>query len=321
MRKIGSVSTETRERVPVCRPSRDWLEFFDAHRSAGQPLALVAVTRTEGSSYSKAGHLVLVDLEGRFAGLVSGGCLESDLAARAAAAIDRDERAFIAYDLRDDDDLFGLGVGCNGIIHLLVEPLGVSNGYEPLATVIDHLAGSGFAELALPPNEGGSDSPVRVRLFRPANILVLGAGPDAPPLLRMIGALGWTGTVSDHRQHFIDALGQPESIIVQCHPAGDLARHVDLSQFDAAIVMSHGLAADRAYLDALARSDLGLIGLLGPPHRRARLLDELGEETACLLEGRLRAPVGMRIGGRGPEAIALEIAAELQEYVCSLESS
>ena len=45
------------------------------------------------------------------------------------------------------------------------------------------------------------------------------------------------------------------------------------------------------------------------------------EETACLLDGRLRAPVGKRIGGRGPAAIALEIAAELQEYVCLLESA
>ena len=85
--------------------------------------------------------------------------------------------------------------------------------------------------------------------------------------------------------------------------------------------MSHSLEADRKYLEALARSDLGFIGLLGPPHRRKRLLDDLGEETACLLDGRLRAPVGKRIGGRGPAAIALEIAAELQEYVCLLESA
>lgn len=315
------MSSESDEGLPTFRVSRDFLDFFDAHRSLGLPLALAIVTRTEGSSYSKAGSLVLIDREGRFAGLVSGGCLESDLAERAAAVIERNEPAFVAYDLRDDDDVFGLGVGCDGVIHLLINPLAVANGYRPLAAVVDRLNDSTGVALALPASEGGSDSPVRVRLFRPANILVLGAGPDAPPLLHMIDALGWMGTVNDHRRHFIDALEQPESIIAHCSPATDIARRTNLAQFDAAVVMSHSLTTDRAYLEALARSDLGFIGLLGPPHRRERLLDELGKETACLLDGRLRAPVGKRIGGRGPAAIALEIAAELQEYVCSLESS
>ena len=315
------MSSESDESLPTYRLPLGFLAFFEAHRSAGQPLALVAVTRTEGSSYSKAGHLVLVDLEGRFAGLVSGGCLESDLVHRAAAVIEGNEPAFVTYNLRDDDDVFGLGVGCDGVIHLLIEPMEPTNGYKPLAAVVDQLDGSACAELALPASDGGNDVPVQIRLFRPASILVLGAGPDAPPLLQMIDALGWAGTVNDHRQHFIDTLGQPESIIVQCSPAEDIARHTNLAQFDAAVVMSHSLEADRKYLEALARSDLGFIGLLGPPHRRKRLLDDLGEETACLLDGRLRAPVGKRIGGRGPAAIALEIAAELQEYVCLLESA
>ena len=307
--------------MPACRVSRKFLDFFDAHRSSGQPVALVAVTRTQGSSYSKAGNLVLIDLPGRFAGLVSGGCLENDLAERAADAIERSERAFVAYDLRDDDDVFGLGVGCDGVIDLLIEPLHAGNGYEPLASCVERLAASAGAELALAARGDGDDEAARIRLMRPANILVLGAGPDAPPLLQMIDALGWRGAAVDHRRHYVEALRCPDSITAQCLPAADVARQLDLAQFDAAIVMSHNLATDRACLEALARSDLGFVGLLGPPHRRERLLDELGEETAGLLDGRLRAPVGKRIGGRGPGAIALEIAAELQAYVCSLESA
>ena len=109
----------------------------------------MAVTGTEGSSYSKAGHLVLVDLEGRFAGLVSGGCLESDLVHRAAAVIEGNEPAFVTYNLRDDDDVFGLGVGCDGVIHLLIEPMEPTNGYKPLAAVVDQLDGSACAELEI----------------------------------------------------------------------------------------------------------------------------------------------------------------------------
>lgn len=317
---MGSTSSESDRRVPGYRVSRGFLEFFATRRSSNQPLALVAVTRTQGSSYSKPGQLVLVDLDRRFAGLVSGGCLENDLAQRAATAIERNERVFVTYDLRDDDAVFGLGVGCDGVICLQIEPLSPESGYEPLAAATDRFAVSDHVEIELPV-DGNKGAPVHVRLFRPASILILGAGPDAPPLLRMIDALGWTAVANDHRRHYVETLEHPASVVARCAPAEEIARHVDLARFDAAIVMSHSLATDRAYLEAVARSDVGFIGLLGPPHRRERLLEELGEDTACLLSGRLRAPVGRRIGGRGPAAIALEIAAELQEFVCSLETA
>jgi xanthine dehydrogenase accessory factor len=98
-----------------------------------------------------------------------------------------------------------------------------------------------------------------------------------------------------------------------CAPVDELGETLDLGHFDAVIVMSHHLASDRQYLKCLAESSIGFIGLLGPPHRRDRLLGEIGESRERL-EDRLHSPVGRRIGGRGPEAIALEIAAELQEY-------
>ena len=51
--------------------------------------------------------------------------------------------------------------------------------------------------------------------------------------------------------------------------------------------------------------------MLGPAHRRERLLGEIGSDADRLAD-RLRGPVGRPIGGRGPAAIALEIAAEIQ---------
>ena len=81
--------------------------------------------------------------------------------------------------------------------------------------------------------------------------------------------------------------------------------------------MSHNLDADCDYLAQLATSDVDFIGLLGPPHRRERILAKLPELS--LLEDRLRSPVGTRIGGRGPGAIALEIVAELQAYFCDVD--
>ncbi|HKY89475.1 MAG TPA: XdhC family protein, partial [Nevskiaceae bacterium] len=55
------------------------------------------------------------------------------------------------------------------------------------------------------------------------------------------------------------------------------------------------------------------VGLLGPSPRRDRLLSSLGAR-AQLLAGRLRAPVGLDIGARTPEAIALAVAGELHAW-------
>src|SRR5215471_20367374 len=89
---------------------------------------------------------------------------------------------------------------------------------------------------------------------------------------------------------------------------------VDLTRFAAAIVMSHHLPSDLAYLRVLAAGTIPYVGLLGPAVRRERLLEDLGAD-AGRLEGRLHAPVGLPLGGRSPESIALAIIAQLHAFV------
>jgi xanthine dehydrogenase accessory factor len=71
------------------------------------------------------------------------------------------------------------------------------------------------------------------------------------------------------------------------------------------------------HLRRLARTNIGYVGLLGPPARRDALLAELGGSAASL-GARLHAPAGLRLGGEGPEAIALAIAADLQRHLAGL---
>ncbi|HEU4618792.1 MAG TPA: XdhC family protein, partial [Gammaproteobacteria bacterium] len=68
--------------------------------------------------------------------LVSGGCLEGDIAEHARRVIERREPSPLTYDLRDDgDDPFGLGIGCNGLIRVFLQPLFADGGYEPFASM------------------------------------------------------------------------------------------------------------------------------------------------------------------------------------------
>jgi xanthine/CO dehydrogenase XdhC/CoxF family maturation factor len=143
----------------------------------------------------------------------------------------------------------------------------------------------------------------------PPALLVLGAGPDARPLARLALEVGLEVTVVDHRPAYADPARFPGCRVV-CHDADDVAAAVDLDAFDAAVVMSHHLPSDAHYLRALAARGPAYVGLLGPSHRRQRLLAEIGPAAAGLA-GRLRGPVGLDIGARTPEAIAIAIVGEV----------
>jgi xanthine dehydrogenase accessory factor len=242
-------------------------------------------------------------------GLVSGGCLEGDLLLRAVEAIETGRSSLLSYDLHDDDELFGLGVGCEGKILLSIEPLLSANRYEPFASIERRLLSTGSMDVESSLQDAGER--VRYRLLAPRRLGLFGAGPDSAPLVAIATTLGWDVTLIDHRQHSLDALDADNAIC--CTNPADLEISAQVDIFHAAVVMTHNIGRDRGYLDMLARSQVPYVGLLGPPQRRVRLLADLGE-AADTLAGRLRAPVGRQIGGRGPEAIALETAAELQAF-------
>ncbi|MDX1498841.1 MAG: XdhC family protein [Woeseiaceae bacterium] len=289
------------------------LEFFDRHRERGDPLVLVTVLETRGSTYSKAGAQMLINADGVFRGMLSGGCLEGDLAVRAGVVIESGRAAVVEYDLGADDELWGLGVGCDGLIRVQLEPLRPDDGYAPFAAVADILRGHQACDVVLAvADDAGSELVVRV--VPPPRLLVLGGGLDAEPVVRIAAELGWRVTVCDHRPAYLEAGDFDAAEAVLCRPAGELADAVVVDEYDAAIVMSHHLASDRSYLAALAESSVRYIGLLGPPARRDRLLRELGA-AADRLEDRVYGPAGLDIGGRGPGPIALSILAEVQQVL------
>jgi len=145
-------------------------------------------------------------------------------------------------------------------------------------------------------------------------VLLLGAGPDTIPVVDFASRLGWKVTLVDHRPGYAQPARFPAAERVVLARPEELATAVDTRGFNAAVVMSHHLASDLAYLTSLARSEIPYVGLLGPAIRREKLLSDLGSDAAAL-RPRLRAPVGLAIGGRAPESIALAIIAEIHAFV------
>jgi molybdenum cofactor cytidylyltransferase len=149
----------------------------------------------------------------------------------------------------------------------------------------------------------------------PRDVLLVGGGPDALPVVEIGATLGWRVTVADHRPAYADPARFPRARRVLLATPGQLGQHVDLAHFDAAVVMSHHLATDLAALGVMAATAIPYVGLLGPASRRRRLLADLGTATAAKFGARLHAPVGLELGGRDPASIALAIIAEIQAYL------
>jgi xanthine dehydrogenase accessory factor len=335
------------------------IPLFERARLSREPMVLATVIRTGGSTYAKPGAQMLIARDGEYAGLLSGGCLEGDLREHARAVVASGEARIVSYDMRStDDQLFGLGSGCEGAMDVLLKRCGPDEGeWQPLtgmerafrrghgqriafvtATRLTDLPlGTCFPAESEMPDFAAADATLRtlhavavgapgnslarvpsldVELFvaaiaAPPRLLLLGGGPDARPVATLAAFLGWRVTVVDHRPAYLDPVRFPGDTTLVESSAADVADAVALDHFSAAIVMSHHLDSDLHYLRALATSSVPYVGLLGPAARREKLLGDLGD-PAPLLRARLRAPVGLDIGGRTPEAIALSIVGEVQ---------
>jgi len=96
----------------------------------GPPDVLATVVGVEGNAYRRPGAKMVLSADGEGVGAITAGCLEEDLVSVADRIRDTGRPEVVTYDLmEDDDDVWGLGVGCNGVIDVLVEPL--TESYRP----------------------------------------------------------------------------------------------------------------------------------------------------------------------------------------------
>ncbi len=143
-------------------------------------------------------------------------------------------------------------------------------------------------------------------------LVIFGAGEDARPLARLASEMGWSVTVAGSRSQQLSEARFPGE--VQRALAADAA-DVPVLASDAVVLMTHSYEQDRRLLAHLLPLAPRYLGLLGARHRSALLLAEASDLAGMNLGQaveRTHAPIGLELGGDGPEAVALAIVAELQ---------
>ncbi len=116
--------------------------IFNAYQNSqgkDKALFLATVVKTQGSTYRRPGARMLVTSTGEITGMVSGGCLENDIFHHTQQH-PSDEPFIITYDTKAEEDLiWGFGLGCDGVVHVLIERLDLSRRLNPIKFLADCL--------------------------------------------------------------------------------------------------------------------------------------------------------------------------------------
>jgi xanthine dehydrogenase accessory factor len=284
---------------------------------------LATVVRVRGSSYRKPGARMLVDEVGGVIGSVSGGCLEREIVRRGAWWASHGPVVRVFTSDADPGEEDRAATGCGGTVEVLLEPADAPLGAlrwiaaqrQPacLATRISGSIGTRFVLTRDGATFGDAfarDAAARVLatgrhawvddvffeyVSPPRELLIAGRHHDVAPLVRLARAVGWEVTVAATGVART-ALGDPDhQIALDPRYVADWASSRPAA---AVVIMTHSVALDRELLAAVPRT--AYLGVLGPRRR-------LGDVAP-----HVRAPIGLDLGGDGPEAIALSIVAELQ---------
>ena len=128
------------------------IEAREQARAQDRAVALVTVFKTTGSTYRRPGARMLVlpttgapateTVGADGLGSISGGCLEDDARERGRETLATGQAVSVVYDTTAEADiLFGSGVGCQGVVHALVQPLPLDDSADPLACLARALRG------------------------------------------------------------------------------------------------------------------------------------------------------------------------------------
>jgi xanthine/CO dehydrogenase XdhC/CoxF family maturation factor len=254
----------------------------------------------------------------------------------------------------DDTAEVPFGLGCGGVVDLLLEPASTAECHALMSALEESLAGKEATAVTWLPRDGRplaravisengdvlfassglteveltvarermsqtvegkyeSDDIFIERILAPPRLYVLGAGDDAKPLVSMAALLGWRVAVMDGRTH----LARPERFpdadrVVAIASTLDL---IEVRSEDAVVLMTHSYEQDRELLAALLPLRPKYLGVLGARHRSSLLVTEVAARIGRTVEAcceQIYAPVGLDLGGDGPEAIALAVIAEIQ---------
>lgn len=304
---------------------------LDWHR-AGRGAVLATVVETWGSAPRGVGSQLVVSGAGEMEGSVSGGCVEGAVVVEAMDMVGGTMGRMLEFGV-SDDEAFAVGLACGGRIRIWVEPVAAMGeallaelvaaraAREAVAYCVDvqtgarHLVRDGQAE-RFRTDASGMDGEVFVHIHNPAlRMIVVGAVHIAQALVPMARMAGYDPVIVDPRPAFGADARFPGERIVEDWPDEALDA-LGLDARTCVVTLTHDPKLDDPAIERALTSDVFYLGCLGSRRTHAKRVERLQKAGLSEAEiGRIHAPVGLDIGGRGPGEIAVSILSQITQVL------
>lgn len=298
----------------------------------GERVALARVVAVEGSAPRPVGAAMVISSASRFSGSVSGGCVEGEVIQTAQRVI-AERQAVLLHFSGDADPLTEIVLGCGGNADIFIERLDRDGDLAPVfAAFLDVLTADDggtlltrcdphpahwlFAPdgtLLASDTDAAPDPAAFAHSFTaPVRLIIVGADAVGQAVARQARALRWPVTVIDPRSAWLTPQRFPDVTARLIRWPDEALPEIAIDQRTAIVVLTHDPKIDEPALLVALRSPAGYVGALGSHRasadRRRRLLN--AGLTPEQLD-RLHSPIGLNLGGRTPEEMALSIVAEI----------
>jgi len=320
---------------------RDVLETLERWAQAGTKVATATVVATERSAPREPGAALAVDADGNVVGSVTGGCVEPAVYGEAREVLAGEGPRLKTYGIADEE-AFEVGLPCGGTVHIFVDaldpalvvPLAEAVREErPIALEI-RISGEGIgAKRLVGPEDDGPAADLLARAetgivetpegqlfvssFAPRpNMYVFGAVDHAAALATIGRFLGYRVTVCDARARFVTAERFPDVDELVVEWPDRFLQEAPVNERTAICILTHDHKFDVPALKVALDTPAGYIGAMGSRRTNADRAERLRAEGVTDEEmARIHAPIGLKIGSRSPQEVAVAIAAEIVQVM------
>jgi xanthine dehydrogenase accessory factor len=317
---------------------REILPMLEEWARTGERAALATVVSVERSAPRGPGSTMALAEGGAIAGSVTGGCVEPDVVLAAEEVLAGGAPQLREYGIADEE-AFQVGLPCGGAVRILVhemEPdvvarLAAAVRDEETLGVVTRIAGPRMGERTVT-DAAGAD-PEAAALIRAGRSGAIGAGDEerfvlavAPrPRMYVFGAidfaasvasvgrfLGYRVTVCDARAAFVTPERFPDADELVVRWPHELIAEAPIDERSAICVLTHDAKFDVPALMAALGTPAGYIGAMGSRRTTARREERLREEGLTDRDlARIHAPIGLSIGSKTPQEVAVAIGAQI----------
>ena len=286
--------------------NKEYIKFIQNSKEKNLDLVGVSVIDTLGSTYAKAGNLMLVNSNFEFIGVFGSKHLHAQILEYAQIAFETKQSHYFENIPKDESS-------GHGTSKYFLEPYFKEENYGTLGialenfdkTLIRNINDNSFKLSHTVHKTKFEDGKFYQQIKLPYSILIFGAGAHVTSFLNMANLMGWKTTIIDINinETYVNQADE----IIELENFEDIL-NMDLTPYNASVILSHNPKTDDTYLKALIDSSVEYIGLMGNKKSTQNKTKQFNLEN----DSRFFAPIGIDIGGNTHQSIALSICAQIE---------